>query len=242
MFKVALTLTLALAFGQDVFGQSYFVRGEQDWEVSGFAGASVFSGDFHFSTPVLDDSPGSVQQVEMEYASGYQIGIRIGEYVGDHWAADLEYSFANQPIRFKNLAPLIPTLSLSQSIHHVSYSFSYLFADREARFRPYAKFGAGVAIFDVRRHSRDFIIQGLDPLVRFHDSTKFMVNLGGGAEFYVGDQVALIFDVKDNLTGIPSYGLPRFGRIINGIYRPGIDRDGVMNNWQFNAGIAFIWD
>jgi hypothetical protein len=49
----------------------------------------------------------------MHYASGYQIGVRVTQNLGEFAAASLEYNFANQPLRFTNLTPTVQSLSLS---------------------------------------------------------------------------------------------------------------------------------
>ena len=74
------------------------------------------------------------------------------------------------------------------------------------------------------------------------DSWEFALNLGGGFKYLVDDQAALTFDIKDQISSVPSYGLPRSARVTNGQYIPGISRNGFLNNWQLNFGVAVQWD
>ena len=79
----------------------------REWEGGGFAGAS-FSKGFQFPTSV--NGTGQQQTVGISFASGYQVGAQITQNLRDFWAASLEYSFANQPLRFTNLTPTIQSL------------------------------------------------------------------------------------------------------------------------------------
>src|ERR1051326_144277 len=80
---------------------------DPEFEAGGFAGGS-FIGDKQFLTQVAGSSQETVRTVGVYYSSGYQFGARIVDNLNDYWMADLEYSFANQPLRFTNLAPTVP--------------------------------------------------------------------------------------------------------------------------------------
>src|SRR5262245_55767770 len=140
MMCFVLMLVLAgsgLAFAQD----SYPIE-NREWEATGFAGGS-FSNSFQLPTPVLGSNQETSRTVGMSYAPGYQVGVRINQNLDDFWAANLEYSFANQFLRYTNLSPSIPSLSLNQYLHNLSYDVLYLPVARTKRLRPYVD--AGIA-------------------------------------------------------------------------------------------------
>jgi len=209
----------------------------KEWEVEGFAGAST-TGNFRFRTPVTG-SNGATATVGMHYASGYQVGLRITQNVGYNIAAYLEYSFANQPLRFTNLTPDIPSLSVGHSIQHLSYNVSYLPRNLQKRFRPYVSLGAGAVLYHIAKQSRNEA-EALG--VGLQGDWEFAMNAGGGFKYLVQNQFALTFNVKDSVSGVPSYGLPRSASVIHGFYQPGVDRHGLLNNWQFNIGAVYQWD
>jgi opacity protein-like surface antigen len=193
---------------------------------------------FQFPTVVFDAQETS-RTVGVHYGQGYQVGMRLTENFSDFWSADLEYNFANQPLHFTNLSPTIQDLALTHSIHHISYSISYIPLSRRSRFRPYAQIGAGGTLFFIDGDSKDKAARfGLD----LQDTWKFTVDWGGGLKYLVNDQVALAFDAKDQMTGLPSYGLPRYAQVVNGQYQPGFGRSGLLHNVQFNFGVVFQWD
>jgi len=210
----------------------------REWETSGFAGGS-FMQSIQRTTRVLGSDKETSRTVGLNYATSYQIGIRVSENLGNYWAANLEYSFANQPLTFTNLSPDIQRLSLSHSVHHFSYNALFLPTTPEHRFRPYATAGAGAALFYITPHSKsDALLQGLD----LRDSWKITFNWGGGLKYLVRDKFALVFDAKDQISGVPSYGLPSSTRVINGLFRPGFNNDGLLHNWQINFGLGYQWD
>src|SRR5689334_8933774 len=107
MARLIIILVLTLVCASPIFAQ-----GDHHYDGGFLGGASLVGGDFHFPTAVSGSEQGAYRTVGVHYASGYQIGARVAETLGDFWAADLEYSFANQPFRFTNLSPNIQSLSL----------------------------------------------------------------------------------------------------------------------------------
>lgn len=209
------------------------------YEFSGFGGGS-FVPDLHLLTQVSGSSTETSRTVGMSFASAYQLGVRINENLGAYWSADLEYSFANQPVRFTNLSPTIPDLTLGQSVHHLTYNVSYLALSGTNRFRPQAKIGVGTALFFIHQSSKEQAEQLGLPL---QDTWRFVFNWGGGFKYLIAEnQGALLFDFKDQISSIPSYGLPSTAQVLNGVYQPGFSRSKFMNNLQFNFGISYRWN
>jgi hypothetical protein len=209
----------------------------RQWETAGFAGVSTIE-EHSFLTPI-DGGALGFQNVGLRYASGYQIGWRINENLGDFWNSNLEVSFANQPLTFTNLSPSVPSLSLSHSVTHFTYAMSYLPRARDKRFRPYASIGTGAALFYITSSSKEFALQQGVPL---RDNWNFVGLFGGGFKYLTADHVAVSFDVRDNLTSFPTYGLSPTATVVNGQLLPGFNPRGTMQNWQLNFGIAYQWD
>lgn len=229
---------LTIACLQPAFAQVSYSLEHREWEVTGFAGRS-FVTKSRFSTPVTGSDQESSRTVGIEYASGYETGVRVSQNVNDFWAADLEYSFANQPLTFTNLSPGIESLSLTQYIHDFSYNVSYLPLPRTKRFRPYVLAGVGAALFYIAGRSKK---DALELGVWLRDSWEFTFNWGGGFKYLIQDQFALTFDVKDRISRVPSYGLPASTVVAGGQYQPGIAVHGPLQNWQLNFGFTFQWD
>jgi opacity protein-like surface antigen len=229
---------LALIGSGRALAQTTYVPQHRQWEVSGFAGRS-FGESFEFPTSVSGDDQDPRRTVGMRYGSGYLFGLRINENLGDFWAADLEYTFANQPLHFTNLSPTVQNLSLSHYSHYLAYNVSFLLLPRTKRLRPYVDAGIGAALFYIAGHAKK---EALDQGIALRDSWEFLFNWGGGFRYLVVDTFAVGFDVKNRLSPVPSYGLPPSARIVDGQYLPGLARNGVMHNTQVAISLTFQWD
>ena len=122
----------------------------------------------------------------MHYVSGYLVGLRITQNVGDNIAVYLEYS-------------------------------------------PYVSLGAGAVLYHIAKQSKN---EAAAMGVGLQRDWEFAMNAGGGFKYLVQNQFALTFNVKDQVSGVLSYGLPRSGSVVHGFYQPGVDRHGLLNNWH----------
>ena len=217
--------------------QAQILRPREDkWEASFFLGfASI--GDREFVTPVADGSaPG---QVGLSYASGVQAGLRIGENFGRYFTAEMEYSFANAPLTFRNLTPDLPTLGVDHSVHSILYGVAISPMKRSARIRPYGAISAGAAYYQVSAGSEtQALLQGVD----LRDRWQFAASLGGGVKLRVGDRAGFRFDVRNQITAVPSYSLPSVAPVSeDGSIGAALRPTGNLNNWQYNIGFFYVW-
>lgn len=234
----SLILVIAIVSSTSAFAQTAYSPEHAQWEATGFVGRS-FGDKFQFPTAVSGDDQQSSRTVGMGYDSGYLVGWRFNENLGDHWDAGLEYSFAAQPLRFTNLSPSIQDLSLNHYLHNFTYSVSFLPLPRTKRFRPYGDAGIGSAWFYIPgRVKKDALELGL----RLRDSWELTFSWGGGFKYLVRDQFALTVDMKNRFSRIPSYGLPVSARVIDSQYQPGISPHGMLHNTQLSFGFTYQWD
>ena len=234
-----LVLAFALCCADLASAQTASPPEYREWEFTPFAGGS-FAGSYHFPTTVLGSDHETSRTVGMQYNSGYQLGMRVTDNFNELWAADLEYSFALQNLRFTNLSPDLPVLSLNNYTHHFDYNVAYMPLPRTRRFRPYVDAGAGASLFFINGDSRS---QATQQGVKLRDGTwEFLFNIGGGGKYLVADQFAVTFDIKDAVSRIPRYGLRDTAQVINGQFVPGIHVHGILHNWQLNVGANFQWD
>lgn len=204
------------------------------WEVSLFGGLNAPT-DQDFLTPV--EGQGDPFVVALDYASGYTVGGRVSENLGQHFGAELEYSFSNQPLFLQNVAPGT-SFGLDHKTHRVVYSFLYSPQDRFQKIRPFVLAGVGATFFQVDKDSEG---QALLQNVDLNDQWKFTFSWGGGVKAQLAEQWGIRIDVKDHITGVPDYGLPSTAPLINGGIGAGLRPDGVMHNWQLSVGFTYSW-
>lgn len=203
------------------------------WEFSGFAGLGALAGADSFLTPLSD---GSSNLVTLDSESGYLVGVRITQNLARHFGAELEYSYGNQPGALINLAPALRRLDLGQKIHTVSYNGLVYLTPRGSKIRPFGTAGVGISLFQLDSSTEaEGIMAGLD----LRDRYKFAFTWGGGVKVYSGRQWGFRFDFRDNVTGVPDYGLPRIGQVTAGVPGPGFRPDGLAHRLQFSGGFIF---
>jgi len=217
--------------------QSLHPISHRRWEFSAFGGTSIVK-DQVFETPVGGDQQFTVP-VGVQYSSSWLVGARLSESMGDYWGAEFEYSYANQPIRFTNLTPDIPTLSLSQGVNTFAYNFIFFFTNPYKRIRPYAIAGIGTSLFQTYGSAEsDAKAAG----VNLGNSWTFVFDWGGGVKYLFHDHWAARVDFRSHLGTMPDYGLPPSATVSQGNYVPGLATSGTLQNWHITAGIAYQFD
>jgi len=217
--------------------QSLYPISHRRWEFSAFGGTSIVK-DQVFETPVGGDQQFTVP-VGVQYSSSWLVGARLSESMGDYWGAEFEYSYANQPIRFTDLTPNIPTLSLSQGVNTFAYNFIFFFTNPYRRLRPYAIAGIGTSLFHTYGSSKS---EAEAAGVHFGNSWTFVFDWGGGVKYLFRAHWAARFDFRSHLGTMPDYDLPASAVISQGQYIPGLAASGTLQNWHVTAGIAYQWD
>jgi hypothetical protein len=238
MLKRMIILFFVLTFARPAVAQEGPSLEHRQWEATGFTGGN-FTTNFRLPTVVSGSDQESSRTVGMRHASGYQIGASITDNFKEFWSGDLEYSFGHEDLSFTNLSPALQSLSLTQYAHRLSYNVSYLPLPPIKRFRPYGAVGAGTALYFLPGQSKEIAFSnGLN----LRDSWVFLVNCGGGFRYLLRDQFAFTLGVRDQLSNVPSYGLPDTTIVVNGQYRPGMHTHGVAQSWQIHFGLSFQWD
>jgi opacity protein-like surface antigen len=215
--------------------QPQWPKPDDEWEFSFFGGLSV--GDTKFTT-VLAENEETPQSVGLDYASGLLAGMRITQNLGDHAAAELEYTYANSPMAFIDVKPGLNRLDLDHGTHSVIYSILYYPVPRSQRIRPFLSAGVGAAFYRVTSASKsDAIASG----VSLTDRWKFAVSLGGGVKYKLSSNWGFRLDVRDQLTGVPDYGLPSVAQVLQGSLGPAFRADGQLHNWRLSCGISYYF-
>jgi opacity protein-like surface antigen len=210
-------------------------QNQKKWEFSFLAGFSS-SGDQSSATPVTGTD--TTRLVGLDFSSGYLVGLRITENLGERFGAELEYSLGNQPMAFVNLRPSLARLDLDHREHSIDYSVLLYALPTSSRLRPYAVAGLGACFYQIEGSSRDLALnQGLTLRNRW----KLAGTWGGGLKYFVTDKWGVRFDVRDQITGVPDYGLPHASTLFQGVPGAAFKPNGVLQTWQFSAGFLVVW-
>ncbi|MGH9340231.1 MAG: outer membrane beta-barrel protein [Acidobacteriota bacterium] len=202
------------------------------WEVSAFFGVSYLD-DNTFATA---QEGGQTQLVGLNFANGYVAGARITENLGENFGAELEYSYANHPMTFENLAQDLPRLDRHHHVHKLSYSILYYPLDRHSRIRPFGSVGGGASFYQASGDAGD---QAIGQSVELKGRWKAAFSYGGGVKIKLDEKWGLRADIRDHVTGVPDFALP--SQSIDPAV-PAIRPQGELHNWQVSLGILYTFD
>ncbi len=212
-----------------------YQQNKKKWEFSFLTGLST-SGDRSSATPVTGED--TTRTVGLDYASGYLIGVRVTENLGERFGAELEYSFANQPLAFQNLLPSLPRVDLDHREHSFDYNILLYALPPSSKIRPYAVAGIGACFYQIEGSSKDLALsEGLS----LRDRWKLAGTWGGGLKYFVTDKWGVRLDIRDQITGVPDYGLPHSSASFQGVPGVAFKPDGVLQTWQFSGGFLVVW-
>jgi opacity protein-like surface antigen len=210
----------------------------RQWEFGAF-GATSALGEHTSTTPQVGVIGATSREVTLKYSFAAEMGAWFSENLGEHWGANLEYRFSNQPLTFTNLADTIPTFNARQSIHRIAYEMLYYPLSPDHRARPYVFAGPGINLFHINQNSRNAASQlGM----QLTSPWKATLNWGGGLKYLIQDHVAVNVHLIDTVSGVPKYGLPSSAQFSPGQISPGFDPKGLMHNWQLGFGLAYQFD
>jgi opacity protein-like surface antigen len=164
----------------------------------------------------------------------------VTQNLGEYFGAELEYSFADQPLDFKNLRPSLPTLGVKHNIHSIIYSVLIYPFDRLGRLRPYGTIGGGTSFFYIGKDSKNkAAAQG----IVLKDRWKLAFSFGGGVKYLLTHNLGVRVDVRDQITGVPNYGLPDTSPALpGGEIGAAFRADGRVHNWILNVGLNYYWN
>jgi len=195
--------------------------------------------DYKFRTVVAGGDEPSPGVVEMQFSSGYRMGARATQHLGENFSASVEYGFTRQALRLTNVIQRLPYLNMGHYVHSFTYNVAFSPMTRDERFRPHVELGTGALWFHISERGRT---EAQDRDLRLEDSWEVVFNYGVGFKYLVSDRFALTADFKGRLSDIPTYGLPTSTRRVNGQFEPAITTHGVMHALQLNFGFAHEWD
>ncbi len=192
-----------------------FMERHRRYEVSAVGGLSFLN------SGTLIPSQTATGDVALHYGTGYLVGGRVSENRFRHLGATFSYTFANAPIAFTNLPGPTPSFGSGHSIHHFAYDLVYYPLDPYNRLRPYAFAGPGLSLFTMSANS----FNG----AKFSSPWKAGFDGGGGVTDLIRDRIAAGLELRDVVTGVPSYGLPA-------------NAHGKLHNGMFSVGFIYQWD
>lgn len=228
--KCCLALVLAGGIAQPIRGQAAADSHPRKWEFSFLAGAGYLSGrTFGPAASGNGSAP-----VRLDYNAGYSLAFGVTENLAEKFGAEMRYGIGSLPLAAASLTEGSTTPEQAHYVHGLSYSLIvYPQGWRRGRLVPYALAGLGASLFQPSGDA-DAASQGRV----LKDRWKLAGEMGGGVKFYLDPPWSLRFEVRDRITGVPDYGLPRVASQGEGS-GPVLPASGRLHHWQIQAGFTY---
>ena len=180
---------------------------------------------------------------ETDYASGVRGGFRFGVDLPDRLGAEATYAFSSNDLKVRDPVPPGPggprrNFTIHQ--HQFMVNGFYNFTPRDNEWRPFVTVGLGLVRFSPTKDAVNrAAVNFLDGPTRISPNTKLAMNFGAGVEKTVSDRVGVRFDMRDNIAGMPTYGLPQSPLNPGGAFYP---VKGVIHDLEIGFGLVFHLD
>ena len=215
------------------YAQTGRVKKNPEWELSFFAGVSML-GEAEANTPIEGTADFLSSSIEPD--DGLLLGARITQNLGDYFAAEADYTFSDHGGEFKYPTPSTPALDLDQTTHSFFYSLLFYTRDPYKNLRPFITGGIGATLYAL-----DGSIDSTSEQLGFsmNDNWKFGFRVGGGVKYRLNDKIGVRFDLADQISDTPAYGMPSVVPVEDSIPGAGYAPSGNLHNLQMSVGLIY---
>ena len=228
--KCCLALVLAGGIAKPVRGQAAADSHPRKWEFSFLAGAGFLS-DRTFG-PAASGNGSAL--VRLDYDAGYSLAFGVIENLAEKFGAEMRYGIGSLPVAAGSLTEGSTAPKQAHHVHGLVYSLIvYPQGWRRGRLVPYASAGLGASLFQPSGNA-----DAASPGLVLKNRWKLAGEMGGGVKLYLDPPWSLRFEVRNRITGVPDYGLPRVASQGEGAgaVTPAAGR---LHHWQFQAGFTY---
>lgn len=210
-----------------LFASSAFAQGF-DPRISFLLGAALPSGSRTFLVgPNVYDT---------HFQNGAKLGLRGAVNIGEHWGVEATYSFSADGLQVTRVAPGT-VQNFGVHLDEFTGNGLFFFTGREKFLRPFLTAGIGGSRFSPTDDAKlmaaaNFLGQ---PAV-LTGSSEFDFNFGAGIEARPWSHFGVRFDLRDHVTGFPTFGLPQSATGPNAPYFP---VSGRVQDVELTAGFVY---
>ena len=228
--KCCLALVLAGGIAQPVRGQAAADSDPRKWEFSFLAGTGFLS-DRTFGAAASGNGSALVR---LDYDAGYSLAFGVIENLAEKFGAEMRYGIGSLPVAAGSPTEGSAAPKQAHHVHGLVYSLIvYPQGWRRGRFVPYALAGLGASLFQPSGNA-----DAASQAVVLKNRWKLAGVMGGGAKLYLDPTWSLRFEVRNRITGVPDYGLPRVASQGEGAGAVP-PASGRLHHWQFQAGFTY---
>jgi hypothetical protein len=220
--RVFLFFFFAVLLGSSAFAQGF------DPRISFLLGASLPSGSRTFVVgPNVFDT---------QFQNGAKLGLRGAVNIREHWGAEATYSFSADGLQITQVAPAT-VQNFGVHIDEFTGNALFFFTGHERFLRPFLTAGIGGSHFSPTDNAKLMAATNfLGQRAVITSSSEFNFNFGAGIEARAWDHFGVRFDLRDHVTGFPSFGLPQNATSPNAPFFP---VSGRVQDVELTAGFVY---
>ena len=215
-------LFLAVLLASSAFAQGF------DPRISFLLGASLPSGSRTFVVgPNVFDT---------QFQNGAKLGLRGAVNIREHWGVEATYSFSADGLQITQVAPAT-VQNFGVHIDEFTGNALFFFTGHERLLRPFLTAGLGGSHFSPTDNAKLMATTNfLGQRAVITGSSEFDFNFGAGIEARPWDHFGVRFDLRDHVTGFPSFGLPQNATGANAPFFP---VSGRVQDVELTAGFVY---
>lgn len=198
--------------------------------VTVFAGGSFLGGE---KLMLVDDD----EPFRSEFNNGIRWGARFTVDLDSNWSGEVSYGFSKNNLDITDLGlPAPREREFETNVHQFVANLLYSFRQLRYGPRPFVTAGLGWSRFSPTSEARTRAVIGnfLDRAAVIEADNQFNFNFGGGLEGRLSDRFGFRVDLRDHVTGMPRFGLPKEPLRD----RPFFPVDGAIHNVELSGGLV----
>jgi hypothetical protein len=146
-----------------------------------------------------------------KFSAGARGGVRFGADMWRHWGQDFVYSYGSNAAKIQNQYNG-GKFAFTPKSHEFAYNLLWYpqRLDPKKKVFPYLTAGVGTRIYKLQQATLN---EALDPsragLGKLSNESIFTFNAGGGVRVRMNNVYGFRFEVRDNISQAPRFGLPK---------------------------------
>jgi hypothetical protein len=171
------------------------------------------------------------------FANGGNVKARLTLDLTRHFSVEGVYSFGNANLRITELTPTPVERSFGVRRQQAQFNILHFFVSGKRIVRPFLTTGIGALRFSPTDQAKAAAASAfIENPAQITSSNKLSFGFGGGLEGRFSPWLGVRFDVKDDMTTVPRFGLPQTPSASGAAFFP---VNGITHNIDAAAALVF---
>lgn len=156
-----------------------------------------------------------------------------------HFSVEGVYGFGPNNLRITEFAGTPIQRDFAVRYQQIQFNFLHFFTSGKRALRPFLTSGIGAVRFIPTDEAKAMaLVRFINSAAQIDTTNNFNFNFGGGLEARFSRWLGVRFDVKDQISAVPRFGLPQTPPASGGAFYP---INGFVHDVDGSAGIVFYF-